>query len=109
MLLENGRVGWSGAEMRPQYFERAEANDVFQVIGRSDKTTAAPEGTLPVAFGRGSDYESLIQLWAEKGFSPRELAALIGAHSVSQAFSEQENGIPSGGKLHGSQWKQALS
>jgi hypothetical protein len=68
-----------------------------QVIGRSDSTKAAPEGTLPFSFGPGSDYNSLITLWEEKGISPRELAALMGAHSVSRAFTRQENGIPNGG------------
>jgi L-ascorbate peroxidase len=68
-----------------------------KVVGRSDSTTAAPEGTLPFSFGPGSDYNSLITLWAEKGINPRELAALMGAHSVSRAFTRQENGIPSGG------------
>jgi hypothetical protein len=68
-----------------------------QVIGRSDSTKAAPEGTLPFSFGPGSDYNSLITLWEEKGINPRELAALMGAHSVSRSFTRQENGIPNGG------------
>jgi hypothetical protein len=71
-----------------------------KVIGRSDSTKAAPEGTLPFSFGPGSDYNSLIQLWQEKGFNPRELAALMGAHSVSRSFTRQENGIPNGGNLY---------
>jgi hypothetical protein len=71
-----------------------------QVIGRSDSTKAAPEGTLPFSFGPGSDYNSLITLWEEKGIKPRELAALMGAHSVSRAFTRQENGIPNGGDYH---------
>jgi hypothetical protein len=70
----------------------------IQVIGREDSTQAAPEGTLPQAFGPQSKQEVLIQLWADKGISPRELAALMGAHSVSRAFVQQANGIPAGSK-----------
>lgn len=70
-----------------------------QVIGRKDASDAAPDGTLPNAFGKGSDHATLVQLWADKGFSQRELAALMGAHSVSRAFRQQQNGIPPGGKL----------
>jgi len=69
---------------------------VKTVIGREDTTQAAPEGTLPQAFGPQSKQEVLIQLWADKGISPRELAALMGAHSISRAFVQQANGIPSG-------------
>jgi hypothetical protein len=69
-----------------------------QVIGRRDSSIAPPQGTLPFAFGPGSDHNSLIKLWQEKGINPRELAALMGAHSVSRSFTRQENGIPSGGK-----------
>ena len=71
---------------------------MVQVIGRKDASGAAPDGTLPQAFGKGSDHASLVQLWADKGFSQRELAALMGAHSVSRAFRQQQNGIPTGGK-----------
>ncbi|KAM0714471.1 hypothetical protein Q7P37_010258 [Cladosporium fusiforme] len=71
---------------------------VRTVIGRSDSSKAAPDGTLPAAFGPGSKYDVLIQLWAEKGFSPRELAALMGAHSVSKSFAQQSKGIPTGGQ-----------
>ena len=71
---------------------------VIQVIGRKDASGPAPDGTLPQAFGKGSDHASLVQLWADKGFSQRELAALMGAHSVSRAFRQQQNGIPTGGK-----------
>lgn len=69
-----------------------------QVIGRRDSTNAPPQGTLPFAFGPGSDHDSLIQLWQEKGFNPRELAALMGAHSVSRSFTRRDNGIPPGGE-----------
>lgn len=71
---------------------------MVQVIGRKDASGAAPDGTLPQAFGKGSDHASLVQLWADKGFSQRELAALMGAHSVSRAFRQQQNGIPTAGK-----------
>jgi hypothetical protein len=74
-------------------------DDKMQVIGRKDASGAAPEGTLPQAFGKGSDHATLVQLWADKGFSQRELAALMGAHSVSRAFKQQANGIPTGGEL----------
>jgi hypothetical protein len=69
-----------------------------QVIGRQDTTQAAPVGTLPEAFGSQSKQEVLIQLWADKGFSPRELAALMGAHSISRAAAQGANGIPIGSK-----------
>ncbi|GAB7323808.1 hypothetical protein MBLNU13_g07257t1 [Cladosporium sp. NU13] len=71
---------------------------VQTVIGRKDASGPAPDGTLPQAFGKGSDHASLVQLWADKGFSQRELAALMGAHSVSRAFRQQQNGIPTGGQ-----------
>jgi len=71
---------------------------VQTVIGRKDASGASPDGTLPNAFGKGSDHSTLVQLWADKGFSQRELAALMGAHSVSRAFKQQANGIPTGGQ-----------
>ena len=71
---------------------------MIKVIGRKDASGPAPDGTLPQAFGKGSDHASLVQLWADKGFSQRELAALMGAHSVSRAFRQQQNGIPTGGE-----------
>lgn len=52
---------------------------------------------LPQAFGANSSASALLALWAAKGFNGRELAALLGAHSVSQAFAQQQNGIPTGG------------
>lgn len=67
---------------------------VKTVVGRKDSSTPAPDGLLPQAFGRGSDYQSLIDLWASKTFSPRELAALMGAHSVSRSFAQRQ--IPPG-------------
>lgn len=67
---------------------------VKTVVGRKDNSTPAPDGLLPQAFGRGSDYQSLIDLWESKTFSPRELAALMGAHSVSRSFAQRQ--IPPG-------------
>jgi len=68
------------------------------VIGRKDDSSASPDGVLPAAFGKGSDYNTLIALWGDKGISPRELAALMGAHSVSKARAQQANGIPANGE-----------
>ncbi|KAK7509751.1 heme peroxidase [Phyllosticta citriasiana] len=66
-------------------------------VGRTDTDQLAPEGLLPPGFGPGSDHDSLLQLFQEKGFSAADLAALIGAHSASRAFAQEQNGIPSGG------------
>lgn len=74
------------------------ANHSHQVIGRKDTSNAAPEGTLPFAFGPGSNYDTIIQLFVDKGIDARELAALMGAHTVSKSFT-QRNGIPNGGKF----------
>lgn len=66
-------------------------------VGRKDNSAAAPPGLLPPGFGPGADADSLIGLFADKGISAQDLAALIGAHSVSQAFAQQINGIPAAG------------
>ena len=68
-----------------------------QVVGRKDNSRAAPDGLLPSAFGRGADYNILIDLFEDKGFSPTDLAALVGAHTVAQSFAQVANGIPLGG------------
>ncbi|KAH8674160.1 versatile peroxidase VPL1 [Xylariales sp. PMI_506] len=53
-------------------------------IGRTDNKKAAPEGGLPDVFGQAAD---LTNLFARKGLSAADLAALLGAHSTStQAF-----------------------
>ena len=52
---------------------------------------------LPEAFGPGSDKNTLTQLFYDKGFDATDLAALIGAHTVSQAFTKERNRIPPGG------------
>ncbi|CZT15455.1 uncharacterized protein RCC_01312 [Ramularia collo-cygni] len=67
------------------------------VVGRIDDATACPLDMLPEAFGANSSASVLLDLWAAKGFDARELAALLGAHSVSKAFAEEQDGIPSGG------------
>lgn len=71
---------------------------VRTVVGRRETSTAAPEGLLPPAFGAGSDAQSLIALFENKGFTAEELAALVGAHSVSRSFAQQQNGIPLQGR-----------
>lgn len=64
------------------------------VVGREDDRRACPEFMMPAAFGVNASYDALTSLWADKGIDERELAALIGAHSVSRAFAQQANGIP---------------
>jgi hypothetical protein len=49
---------------------------------------------MPPGFGPGSDHNSLLQLFIDKGFSAAELAALIGAHTTSTAFNQAANGVP---------------
>lgn len=49
---------------------------------------------MPPGFGKGSDHDSLLQLFLDKGFNAAELAALIGAHTTSTAFKQQANGVP---------------
>lgn len=65
-------------------------------VGRKDTSRASPENLLPQAFGPGSDHNSLLNLFSDKGFSPRDLAALIGAHSTSIARFQSQFGIPVG-------------
>ena len=43
---------------------------------------------MPPGFGPGSDHDSLLQLFLDKGFSAAELAALIGAHTTSTNLAE---------------------
>ncbi len=62
---------------------------VRTLIGREDSSTAAPEGLLPAGFGSGSDHDTILQLFADKGFSALDLAALLGAHSTSKSRSTQ--------------------
>lgn len=69
---------------------------VRTLIGRTDTTTASPDGLLPAGFGPGSDHDTLFQLFADKGFSAVDLAALIGAHTASRSFTQPQLrvGIP---------------
>lgn len=65
-------------------------------VGRTDTTTEAPNGLLPEAFGPASNHDTIFQLFADKGFSARDLAALIGAHSTSKANFQTANSMPAG-------------
>ncbi|KKY17170.1 putative ligninase h2 precursor [Diplodia seriata] len=67
---------------------------VKTLVGRSDSTTASPTGVMPPGFGPGSDHDSLLQLFVDKGFSAVDLAALIGAHSTSKNVGQ--SAIPVG-------------
>ena len=53
-------------------------------IGRTDSSTAAPNGLLPDV---NADAASLSQLFIDKGFSDLDLAALLGAHTTSNQFN----------------------
>ncbi|KAF1958017.1 heme peroxidase [Byssothecium circinans] len=53
-------------------------------IGRTDSTTLAPGNLLPDVNAPAAD---LSKLFTEKGFSDRDLAALLGAHSTSNQFN----------------------
>lgn len=66
---------------------------VKTLVGRDDSSDASPEGTLPPAFGAGASHDALVQLFADKGIEPRELAALMGAHTTSRAFAQKPNGM----------------
>ncbi len=50
-------------------------------VGRRDSSTPSPEGTLPEVT---DSPQSIIALFASKGFNKNELAALMGAHSTSR-------------------------
>lgn len=80
-----------------------------KVVGRKDNSKAAPHGLLPDAFGAGADYNVLIDLFEDKGFSPTDLAALVGAHTVSSSFAQVANGIPPGGTIPVSQIQQNIT
>jgi len=71
---------------------------VTTVVGRQDNSvTPSTENLMPPGFGPGSDAASLTTLFANKGFSAEDLAALVGAHSTSKAVGQASNGIPVGG------------
>lgn len=50
-------------------------------VGRKDSSTPNALGVLPSGFAQGGD---LIKLFASKGFSPVDLAALLGAHTTAK-------------------------
>ncbi|KAK0119242.1 hypothetical protein ONS96_012303 [Cadophora gregata f. sp. sojae] len=54
-------------------------------VGRKDSATPNPDKRLPDCHGSG---DSLFALFQAKGFTANELAALLGAHSASRAFSQ---------------------
>jgi hypothetical protein len=56
-------------------------------IGRKDSSIPAPNNLLPDVHAPGAD---LYQLFQNKGFDAKELAALLGAHSTSKAFHVPE-------------------
>lgn len=63
---------------------------IFTLVGRNDSSDAAPDGLLPTAFGAGSDHDTIFQMFMDKGFSALDLAALIGAHTTSRAFTQSQ-------------------
>jgi hypothetical protein len=65
-------------------------------VGRTDTAVDAPNGLLPQAFGSASSHDTILQLFQDKGFSARDLAALLGAHSTSKANFQTANGVPAG-------------
>jgi len=60
-------------------------------VGRKDSTVPAPNNLLPDVHAPAAD---LYQLFLNKGFDAKGLAALLGAHSTSKAFHVPE--IPAG-------------
>jgi hypothetical protein len=56
---------------------------VQTLVGRTDATVAAPDGQLPAADVAGDEALSHFQA---AGFDAKDLAALIGAHTVSRQF-----------------------
>ncbi|KAF2496869.1 heme peroxidase, partial [Lophium mytilinum] len=52
-------------------------------IGRTDSTTAAPEGALP---DHTESAEAILAKFTAKGFSALDLVALLGAHSTAKQF-----------------------
>jgi catalase (peroxidase I) len=53
-------------------------------IGRTDSAKAENEALLPANATLSAD--TIISLFADKGFSPPEVAALVGAHSTAKQF-----------------------
>ncbi|KAJ9668120.1 fungal class II heme-containing peroxidase [Coniosporium apollinis] len=52
-------------------------------VGRTDSSAPAPEGELPNPFMTG---DAVLASFRAKGFSARDLAALIGAHTAAKQF-----------------------
>jgi hypothetical protein len=57
-------------------------------VGRKDSTVPAATGLLPDVHAPGADLYALFQ---RKGFSAKELAALLGAHTTSKQFHVDES------------------
>lgn len=53
-------------------------------VGRKDSSKASQPDLLPVPSGAGSDAKTIYKLFADKGFSSKELAALVGAHTAAR-------------------------
>jgi hypothetical protein len=58
------------------------------LVGREDTSSPSATGQLPPGFGPGSDHDSLLRVFQDKGFSAADLAALIGAHTVSTNIAQ---------------------
>lgn len=57
---------------------------LLTLVGREDSREANPVGLIPP--NNASDATFLIELFENKTISPRDLAALLGAHTVAQQF-----------------------
>lgn len=55
-------------------------------VGRTDSSTANPEGMLPAA---NATADSIIDIFTQQGFSSTELVALIGSHSAAKNLDGQ--------------------
>jgi len=60
---------------------------VTTFVGRKDSSKANPGGGLPDVHAPGSN---LFKLFQNKGFDAVDLAALLGAHSTSKAFKQDD-------------------
>jgi hypothetical protein len=58
---------------------------VQALVGRRDGTQPAPEGQVP---GSRDPVPKILGAFAEKGFSPEDLVALLGTHSVAVQVSD---------------------
>lgn len=56
-------------------------------VGRKDSSKPSPDGLLPDVHAPA---DSLLALFQDKGFSAKELAALLGAHTCSKQFHVNE-------------------